>query len=202
MLGGLAFLGLMGEGAIGDWSAVYLRRTLGAAPAVAGLSYAAYSLGMTVGRFAGDRLTRRLGDMTLLRVGASLATGGLILAVALGHPTWAIVGLCLVGLGLANAVPILHRAASQTPGVEPVAGIAVTSTVGYLGFLAGPPLIGKIAHDTTLGTALVVVAGAIGIIALGGGLVGRPARPAQRGFANPQPAKVERDEQPSPWQEV
>ncbi len=171
-LGGLAFLGLMGEGSMGDWSAVYLRRSLGAAPALAGLGYAAYSLGMTLGRFAGDHLTRRLGDTVLLRAGASLATLGLVFAVATGNPLAAIVGLTLVGAGLANAVPVLYRAAARTPGVEPVAGIATTSTVGYLGFLAGPPLIGLIAAWTSLGTALGVVAGAIGIIALGGRMVG------------------------------
>ena len=170
-LGGFAFLGLMGEGSMGDWSAVYLDRSLHAAPALASLGYAAYSLGMTSGRFAGDRLTRRLGDMGLLRVGASLAVVGLCLAVGLGRPIPAVVGFTLVGLGLANAVPILYRAASRTPGVEPVAGIALTSTVGYLGFLVGPPLIGLIAARTTLGTALGVVAAAIAIVALGGGVV-------------------------------
>ena len=171
VLGGFAFLGLMGEGSMGDWSAVYLDRSLHAAPAVASLGYAAYSLGMTSGRFAGDRLTRRLGDMGLLRLGASLAVVGLALTVAVGQPIPAVLGFTLVGLGLANAVPILYRAASRTPGVEPVAGIALTSTVGYLGFLVGPPTIGLIAARTTLGTALCFVAAAIAIIAIGGGVV-------------------------------
>ena len=175
VLGGFAFLGLMGEGSMGDWSAVYLDKSLHAAPAVAGLGYASYSLGMTSGRFAGDRLTRRLGDMGLLRLGASLAVVGLCLAVGVGRPIPAVFGFTLVGLGLANAVPILYRAASRTPGVEPVAGIALTSTVGYLGFLVGPPLIGLIAAQSTLGTALGVVAAAVAIIALGGGVVGAGA---------------------------
>lgn len=171
-LGGLAFLGLMGEGAMGDWSAVYLRRSLGAAPALAGLGYAAYSLGMTAGRFSGDFLTRRAGDVALIRAGSSLAALGLWLAVAVADPRPAIVGLTLVGAGLANAVPVLYRAAARTSGVQPVAGIATTSTVGYLGFLAGPPLIGMIAWSTSLATGLAVVAGGLAIVALAGGIVG------------------------------
>lgn len=172
MLGGFAFLGLMGEGSIGDWSAVYLTRSLQAPTVLAGFGYAAYSLGMTGGRFTGDHLTKRWGDANLLRGGASLAAFGLLLTVIVGRPLLAIFGLTLVGAGLANAVPILYRAAARTPGIEPVAGIAITSTVGYLGFLVGPPLIGLIAEQTSLGTALAVVAAAIGLVAVGGVLVG------------------------------
>ncbi len=171
VLGGFAFLGLVGEGSMGDWSAVYLRRSLGASASLAGLGYAAYSLGMTMGRFSGDSLSRRFGDVALLRRGACLASIGLLGAVLVGHPLASIVGFILVGAGLANAVPVLYRAAARTPGVEPVAGIATTSTVGYLGFLAGPPLIGLIASRATLGVALASVALAIGLIAIGGRVV-------------------------------
>ena len=172
-LGGLAFLGLVGEGSMGDWSAVYLKRSLGASAWVAGLGYGAFSLGMTSGRFAGDWLSYRVGDVALLRPGAGLATLGLVVAVMVGQPIAAILGLTLVGAGLANAVPVLYRSAARTPGIEPVAGIATTSTVGYLGFLAGPPLIGLIADRSTLGVALGCVAASISVIAL---LGGRPVR--------------------------
>ncbi len=171
VLGGFAFLGLVGEGSMGDWSAVYLRRSLGASASLAGLGYAAYSLGMTTGRFSGDFLSRRLGDVVLLRQGACLASLGLLASVLVGRPLASVAGFILVGAGLANAVPILYRAAARTPGVEPVAGIATTSTVGYLGFLAGPPLIGLIASRATLGFALGFVALSIGLIAVGGRVV-------------------------------
>ena len=193
LLGGFAFLGLVGEGSMGDWSAVFLRGSLGASATLAGLGYAAYSGGMTVGRFSGDALSGRVGDVALLRGGAILAALGLGGAVAVGHPIAAIVGFALVGGGLANAVPVLYRAASRTPGVEPVSGIATTSTVGYLGFLAGPPLIGMIAGWTTLGTALGCVAMAIGLIAVGGRLVRPPTdRSAAEGTASPRPALGDR----------
>ncbi len=188
LLGGFAFLGLVGEGSMGDWSAVFLRRSLGASATLAGLGYAAYSGGMTAGRFAGDALSSRVGDVVLIRGGAILAAAGLGAAVLIGHPVAAIVGFALVGGGLANAVPVLYRAASRTPGVEPVSGIATTSTVGYLGFLAGPPLIGLIAEATTLGTALGGVAAAIALIAVGGRLV-RPPSGADANPAAPAPAR-------------
>lgn len=171
-LGALAFLGLVGEGSMGDWSAVYLHRELGASAALAALGYAAYSLGMTAGRFLGDRLSGRLGDGLLLRGGAALASAGLFATVGVGHPAPAVAGLALVGLGLANAVPVLYRAAARTPGVDPVAGISVTSSVGYLGFLAGPTAIGQVSARSDLGTALALVAVAVGAIALGGLCVG------------------------------
>ncbi len=171
LLGGFAFLGLVGEGSMGDWSAVYLKKSLGASAVLAGLGYAAYSLGMTAGRFSGDFLSSRVGDVALLRWGAGLASAGLFAAVVVGHPVAAVVGFVLVGLGLANAVPVLYRSAARTPGIDPVTGIATTSTVGYFGFLAGPPLIGLIAHRSTLGVALGCVAVAIGVVAIGGGQV-------------------------------
>ena len=172
VLGGFAFLGLVGEGSMGDWSAVYLRRSLRTSAALAGIGYGAFSLGMTTGRFSGDALSKSLGDVTLLRSGAALAAIGLLSAVLIAHPLAAIIGFAMVGAGLANAVPILYRASARTPGIKPVDGIATTSTVGYLGFLAGPPIIGLIAARTTLGTSLGLVASMIGLIAIGGWVVG------------------------------
>ena len=173
LLGGLAFFGLVGEGAMADWSAVYLRQSLAAPAWVAALGFAGYSLGMTAARFLGDHLSRAAGDPALLRGGAGLAAAGLGGALAVRHPAAAIAGFGLVGAGLANVIPVLYRAAARVPGVAPVAGIATTSTVGYLGFLAGPPVIGAVADTTSLSAALALVAGAIALVAVGGGVVVR-----------------------------
>ncbi|WP_435017477.1 MFS transporter [Tundrisphaera sp. TA3] len=186
ILGGLAFLGFVGEGSMGDWGAIYLEEILGTTKAVAALGFAAYSLGMTAGRFGGDWLARVLGDERLLRAGATLSTLGLIGALASRQPLVATAGFALVGLGLANAVPILFRAASRVPGVEPVAGIAMASTIGYFGFLVGPPAIGKVAQVSSLPAALGLVAASIAVVAIGGGIV--------RSFA--QPAKASRETRP------
>jgi hypothetical protein len=137
-LGLVAFLGLLTEGAMGDWSAVYLHHTLGATSAVAALGFAAFSLTMAAGRFAGDALVARLGDAEVVRRftgGAALVLG---LALAVGTPWAAIAGFAAVGFGVANLIPIVFRAASRLRGVAPSEGIAAVGTFGYVGFLSGP----------------------------------------------------------------
>jgi len=175
ILGGLAFLGFVGEGSMADWSALYLQKSLTAPPSVAALGLAAYSLGMTAGRFMGDRLTRIVGDENVVRGGAGLATAGLVSALILQHPTAAIIGFGMVGMGLANVVPILFRAAAREPGVAPVVGIATASTVGYFGFLIGPPVIGAVAEYSSLSIGLALVATAVACVAAGGGVVNNTA---------------------------
>ena len=135
-LGGLAFICLLAEGAIADWSAVYLRFVLGTEAGVAAGGFAAFALLMAVGRLTGDRLTGQWGSVLLLRLSGLLATLGLILALWATEPALSIVGFGLVGLGLANVVPVLFRAGSRIPGVAPGVGIAAVATTGYCGFSA------------------------------------------------------------------
>jgi fucose permease len=140
-LGILAFCALLAEGAMADWSAVYLRDVLGTSPAVAAAGFAAFSLALAGGRFAGDRLVARLGPCRLLRVFSAIAAGGLGVALLIGQPSVAAVGFGLVGLGISNAIPVLFSAAGGVPGVQPGIALAAVATTGYLGFLVGPPLI-------------------------------------------------------------
>jgi len=162
----LAFLVLMSEGAALDWSATWLRTELGADPTRAALAFAAFSGCMAAGRFTGDSLRRRCGAVTLVRGSALLAAIGLAFAVVLATPNAAILGFACAGLGLANTVPVLFGAAGRLPDTAPGAGIAATASIGYLGFLAGPPLIGFIAQMTSLGTALGLPVFACGMVAL------------------------------------
>lgn len=182
-LGGLAFLGLLAEGAMGDWSAVYLRDALGASGSVAADGFAAFSLAMALGRFAGDRLVARFGSTALLRTSSGLAALGLALALAVGTPAVAIVGFGAVGLGIANIIPLLFRAAGEAPGVAPGVALAAVATTGYAGFLAGPVLIGCAADLVGLPTALVLVSVACAVIALRAGVAsaGRSGRPVPIG---------------------
>nr|MDQ4030358.1 MFS transporter [Actinomycetota bacterium] len=140
----LAFAGLFAEASAADWSAVYIDDPLGASEAVAALGFACFAVAMTVFRFAGDRLTARLGPVTVVRAGGIAAGGGLAFALVVGHPAAALVGFALMGAGLAALVPIVFRAAGSTPGIAPAAGIAALSTVGYGAFLVGPPAIGPL----------------------------------------------------------
>jgi fucose permease len=170
-LGGLTFCAFLAEGAIGDWSAVYLHEGLGTSPALAGAGFAAFSLAMAVGRFSGDGVMRRFGPASLLRVPGALAAAGLATALVVGRPGAAIVGLGLVGLGLANAVPVLFRAAGRMPGLSAGTALAAVATTGYSGFLAGPPAIGLVADAVGLPVALGLVALACALIAGGAGVV-------------------------------
>ena len=163
-LGLLAFVVFVGEGSMADWSAVYLRNVLGTGAGLAAAGFAAFSLMMALGRLSGDRLVGWLGPVTTVRLGAAVAGIGLGLSLLFGNPLAAIVGFGCVGLGLANLVPVLFSAAGRTPGVAPGTGIAAVATLGYLGWLAGPPVIGLLAELITLAGALGVVAAALGLV--------------------------------------
>lgn len=152
LLGLLAAIGLVGEGAMYDWSVLYLRQELAAPANTAGLAYASFSAAMAAGRFSGDWVRARIAPVTLLRASGVLGAIGMALALAVPHAA-----IALAGLGFANVVPVLFSAAGQARGVAPAHGIAAVSSVGYLGMMAGPPLIGFIAQARSLTLALGVV---------------------------------------------
>ena len=157
-LGVVAFCVLFGEGAMADWTAVYLRDVAGTGPGLAAAGYAAFSLTMAGGRLVGDALTVRLGPRRLVLGGGLLAAAGLALAVAVPTPWAAVAGFAAVGAGFATIFPSVLAAAGRTPGQSAGTAIAAVSTLGYTGFLAGPAAIGLIADATSLRAGLGVVA--------------------------------------------
>jgi len=157
ILGILAFSVLFAEGAMGDWSAVYLRDVAGAGPGLAATGYAAFSIAMALGRVVGDRLTARLGATRTVGVGALVATAGIALALVDTRTRAIAVGFGAVGGGLATAFPSVLTAASRVPGMKAGSGIAAVATLGYFGLLAGPPLIGFVAQLTSLRGGMAVV---------------------------------------------
>ncbi|MBA2442728.1 MAG: MFS transporter [Rubrobacter sp.] len=168
LLGFVAFCALLAEGAMADWSAVYLRGTLEAGPGMAAAGFAAFSLAMALGRLSGDYFIERFGAVTILRTGGLLAASGLGLSLLAGGPYLALVGFVLVGAGLSTLFPIVLSTASRAPGMTPGAAIASMATTGYFGFLIGPPVIGFAAELVTLRGALalvVVLAAAIALLA-------------------------------------
>jgi len=179
VLGGVALAAFMAEGAIGDWSAIYLRMELGTSPATAAYGFAAFSLAMALGRLTGDRLVARFSPAAILAAGAVLGSAALAAALLLAHPGAALLGFAGVGLALANVAPIVFSAAGQLPGLAPGIGIAAVSTAGYGGFLAGPPLIGLVAELGGLPLGLGLVAAAVLLMLAGAGaLRPRAAGPA------------------------
>jgi MFS family permease len=170
-LGILAFLGLLAEGAMADWSAVYLHDVLRADSATAAAGFAACSLMMAAGRFSGDQLANRFGPRRLLRTSGTVAAVGLGGGLLSGEPLFAIVGFGLVGLGIANIIPVLFSAAGRLHGVAAGPALAAVATTGYFGFLTGPPLIGFVAEVTSLSLALGIVSACCALIALSAGTV-------------------------------
>lgn len=157
LLGVLASMGLIAEGAMYDWSVLFMKQERASSASTAALAYASFSGAMAAGRFGGDWVRARVSPTRLMRASGVLAAAGMTLALALPSPAFALIGFAGVGLGLSNVVPVLFSAASRAPGVSPAHGIAAVSGVGYLGMMAGPPLIGLIAEHTSLATGLVVV---------------------------------------------
>lgn len=169
VLGAIAFCILVGEGAMADWTAVYLRDVLRTGPGSAALGYAVFSGAMAAGRFTGDWLNLRLGAARLVRGGAVMATLGVVLAVAGDGIVPALAGFALVGAGFSCIVPIVFGAGANVKGVAPGAGVAAVTTAGYLGFLTGPPLIGFTAEFAGLrvGLALVAILSAVAALLAG-----------------------------------
>lgn len=185
LLGLVAFCVLLGEGAVADWSTVYMRDVTRAGPGLAAAGFAAFSLMMAAGRFAGDALTLRLGPALVVRGGAVSAAAGIALAAGQSHPWTAVVGFGLVGAGLSTIFPAVLTATGRVQGTSPSSAIAAVSSIGYMGFLAGPPLIGFVAEAISLrgGIAVVGVASVL-IVALGGIFPGPAPAPRRRSRAS------------------
>jgi predicted MFS family arabinose efflux permease len=155
-LGVIAFCALLAEGAVFDWSGIYLATEAAAPAGIAPLGLAAFSLSMGVGRLAADPATERAGSPRVAAGGATSAALGLGLALAVPTPAGALLGFAAMGLGLSAVFPLALRA-SGLEGPSAAPGLAAVSTVGYAGFLLGPPLIGLLAEATSLRAALLLV---------------------------------------------
>jgi len=153
-LGVLVLCTLVGEGAAADWSAVYLRDNLGTDPGFAAYGFAAFSIMMTVGRLFGDRLVLALGPVTLVRLSGGLAAAGLGAALLVDHPWAGVVGFGLLGAGLSCIAPQVYSAAGNQDPQRAGRALSTVVSIGYLGFLLGPILIGAAATVVGLPSAL------------------------------------------------
>jgi MFS family permease len=154
VLGLLALCSLLGEGAAGSWSAVYLRDNLATSAAFAALGYAAFSVTMAAGRLSGDRLAARFGPARLVTGCGLMAAAGLALALAWATPVAGLIGFALFGAGLSSTFPQLLSAAGNVETGRSESGIARVAGAGYLGLLAGPVIIGSCAGLIGLRLAL------------------------------------------------
>ena len=176
LVGVFAFCVLMSEGAVNDWAAVFLANEVGTGEATAAAGLAAFSLTMAIGRLYGDRLNERIGAVRLARAGGALAALGIGTAILTDITAVALAGFASAGFGLAALFPLALRAAAARGEVEGPSVAAVTAS-GYLGFLAGPPVIGGLAELAGLRAGLLfVVAGCLVAAALAPNV--RTPRPA------------------------
>ena len=143
VIGLLIFAGMGAEGVMYDWCVLYLKQEVGMPQDQAALGYASFCGAMALARFAGDALRARYPERRLLGASASLSAAAMAVVLLSGHPVVSLIGYALVGAGLAPVVPILFNAATRVPGVSRAAAIASVSSIGYSGFLVGPPLIGS-----------------------------------------------------------
>jgi MFS family permease len=157
-IGVIAFCSMLGEGAMADWSTNYMEHIAHAERAIAPLGLSAFAIAMTLGRILGDNARVKFGDRSLMIVCGLVATFGLTVVITSIQPFIVIAGLFIVGIGLSAVVPIAYSIAGHTKDLPPGVGLAMVTTVGYSGFLFGPPIIGFIAQWQNLRVALGLVA--------------------------------------------
>ncbi|MDN3580967.1 MFS transporter [Mucilaginibacter flavus] len=157
-LGIIAFCSMICEGAMFDWSVIYFKKVVLAPTAMVGIGFTAFMATMAGGRFVADWFAHRFGLKRTLQVSGSLTATGLAIAVAFPYIYTAIAGFLLVGAGVSSVVPMVYSAAGKSKTMQPGVALAAVSTIGFLGFLVGPPVIGFIAGIATLRASFVLIA--------------------------------------------
>jgi MFS family permease len=157
LLGVTATALMICEGAALGWGGIFLHDERHATLALAATALTAYTAGQTVGRLAGDRLTRRWGDTRLFRLAAAIATAGLAAAVLTAHPGAAVAGFALAGLGASVLIPLTFSAAGRLPGASTATTVSRLTTFTYTGILLGPALIGWAAGHIGLAVTMAAL---------------------------------------------
>jgi MFS family permease len=158
LLGMIAFCCLLCEGAMSDWSGIYFKNIVEAPASIITLGYVAFTSTMALGRFVGDSLVTKFGVKRMLQLSGSVITTGLLLAVIFPYLLSATAGFFLVGFGVSSVVPIVYGLAGKSTTMSAGAALAAVSTIGFLGFLIGPPLIGFIAQAISLRWSFTLIA--------------------------------------------
>jgi len=157
LLGAICFCCALCEGAMADWSSLYYKQVINDLNKVSTTGYTSFALLMALGRLIGDRLTERLGYKGILMLDSLLVAGGLALAIFLPSAATVIIGFGMVGFGVATIIPIVYSLSGKTKTMTTSSALAAVSTVGFTGFLIGPPIIGFVAHEVGLRWALLIV---------------------------------------------
>ncbi|HMH34686.1 MAG TPA: MFS transporter [Puia sp.] len=165
-LGLIAFCSMICEGAMFDWSGVYFQKVVQPGKGLVTLGFTAFMCTMATGRFVGDWVVTTIGKKRTLQWSGLLTASGLLIAVIFPYLITAVAGFLLVGAGVSSVVPLIYSSAGKSKVLSPGVAIAAVSTIGYLGFLFGPPFIGFIAQVSGLRTSLGLIAVLGSIIAV------------------------------------
>ncbi|MBC3538386.1 MFS transporter [Rufibacter sediminis] len=157
-LGLIAFCSLICEGAMFDWSGVYFQKVVGAEKAWIAAGYTAFMSTMAFTRFIADWLTTKMGLKRVLQLSGTLTAVGLMISVVFPHMVTAILGFLLVGAGVSAVVPLAYGVAGKSKTMAPSMALAAVSTIGFAGFLVGPPLIGMLAGISSLRLSFATIA--------------------------------------------
>ena len=179
-LSGISFCILLSEGAMADWTAVYLRQVLNAGGGIAAAGYSVFSAGMALFRLLGDMITARLGPARTVRTGSLVAACGMTWALLARSPWWALPGFAAAGAGFSVIIPLIFGGGGRVESVSPGAGIATVTGIGYIGFIAGPPAIGFASQVVTLRYALGLVVACCVLTSLLSGFVTGIQAPKER----------------------
>ncbi len=144
-IGIIAFCGMLGEGAMAEWSTNYMREVIHASDLLSPIGLSAFSLAMLAGRLVGDQARHLYGDKWLVLVCSIMAIVGLVTVLSILHPMASILGFLCIGMGLSVIVPITYSQAGNIRGIDPGTGISMVTTIGYAGFIIGPPVLGFLA---------------------------------------------------------
>jgi MFS family permease len=156
-LGVIAFCSMAAEGAMFDWSGVYFKEVVKAPSSLVILGYASFMITMASGRFAGDRIIARVGRKRMLQMSGVLVLTGLMISVLLPYLVTATIGFLIVGFGVSSVVPTVYSTAARSTKIPPGMALAAVSSISFLGFLMGPPLIGYIAQLASLRYSFAVI---------------------------------------------
>ena len=157
-LGLIAFSCMVCEGTMFDWSGVYFQKVVAVPKELTTLGYAAFMGTMAGGRFLGDRIVMRFGQQRVLQGSGMVITTGLLIAVLFPFIIPATIGFLLVGFGVSSVIPLVYSAAGRSKTLSPGVALAAVSTIGFLGFLLGPPMIGFIAQAFSLRWSFTLIA--------------------------------------------
>jgi predicted MFS family arabinose efflux permease len=170
IFGALAFMALVVEGAFYDWAAVYMRDVVHASASWIGVAYAAFSIGMAMGRLSGDRIRDRFRHQVVVAASGLVCLVGMLLMPVACRPEFVTATFWIAGIGLSNFIPILFSSAgrlARNAGVAASQGLAVTTRMAYFGLLAGPLAIGPLAQAIGLRMSMTVLAAVVGIATAG-----------------------------------